>query len=311
MRSSSTLRARLCAGEAHTPRKATARHLLVATTLLACCVGMAVPQAASAQYREREREDGYSARSGPAQTPPQPQPQAPAPAPQQQRTPPPARSAPPVAGGSYTAGTGRPAYTSQNPTPNYGPQPRDAGSWRGQPGAPPVTGAAPTQRPEPRPEGRRGDEASRDDDRRGWDNRRRPDDRRQDDRRPDDRRGWDERNREGRNRENRNWENRNWEGRGHEGRDDARHEWRYRGEARPSYRIAPYRYPNGWAYRSWRIGERMPFLFLSSYYFIDYFAYNLPPPPYGYRWVRYGPDALLVNMYTGEVEDVVYGIFYW
>ena len=55
----------------------------------------------------------------------------------------------------------------------------------------------------------------------------------------------------------------------------------------------------------------MPFLFLTSYYFLDYDAYDLPPPPYGYRWVRYGPDALLVNVYTGEVEDVVYGIFYW
>jgi len=27
--------------------------------------------------------------------------------------------------------------------------------------------------------------------------------------------------------------------------------------------------------------------------------------------VRYGPDALLVNVYSGEVVDVVYGVFYW
>ncbi len=90
-----------------------------------------------------------------------------------------------------------------------------------------------------------------------------------------------------------------------------RHEWRYRGEMHPGYRLSPYRYPSGWGYRSWRVGERLPFLFLTSYYVIDAYAYDLPPAPYGYRWVRYGPDALLVNVYTGEVEDVVYGIFYW
>ncbi len=90
-----------------------------------------------------------------------------------------------------------------------------------------------------------------------------------------------------------------------------RHEWRYRGEVHPGYRVAPYRYPGGWGYRSWRVGERLPFQFLTSYYFLDAYAYDLPPAPYGYRWVRYGSDALLVNVYTGEVEDVVYGIFYW
>ena len=90
-----------------------------------------------------------------------------------------------------------------------------------------------------------------------------------------------------------------------------RHEWRYRGQVHPGFRVAPFRYPGGWGYRSWRIGERLPFLFLTSYYFLDAYAYDLPPAPYGCRWVRYGPDALLVNVYTGEVEDVIYGVFYW
>jgi Ni/Co efflux regulator RcnB len=37
---------------------------------------------------------------------------------------------------------------------------------------------------------------------------------------------------------------------------------------------------------------------------------GLPPPPYGYRWVRYGPDALLVNICDGRILDVIYDAFY-
>jgi Ni/Co efflux regulator RcnB len=32
-------------------------------------------------------------------------------------------------------------------------------------------------------------------------------------------------------------------------------------------------------------------------------------PPKGYRWVRYGPDLLLVNVRTGRISDVIYGAF--
>jgi Ni/Co efflux regulator RcnB len=37
---------------------------------------------------------------------------------------------------------------------------------------------------------------------------------------------------------------------------------------------------------------------------------GLEGPPYGYRWVRYGPDLLLVNTRTGRIEDAIYGAFY-
>ncbi len=105
----------------------------------------------------------------------------------------------------------------------------------------------------------------------------------------------------------------NWDDRGHDRREGNRdgRTWRYHGEDRDSYRVSAFRYPHGWGYRSWRIGERMPFLFLTNAYFLDEYDYGLPPAPYGYRWVRYGSDALLVNIYTGEVDDVIYGIFYW
>ena len=30
----------------------------------------------------------------------------------------------------------------------------------------------------------------------------------------------------------------------------------------------------------------------------------------GYRWVRYGPDLLLVQLGTGYIADTIYGAFY-
>jgi Ni/Co efflux regulator RcnB len=37
---------------------------------------------------------------------------------------------------------------------------------------------------------------------------------------------------------------------------------------------------------------------------------GLSGPPYGYRWVRYGPDLLLVEVATGRIVDVIQGAFY-
>jgi Ni/Co efflux regulator RcnB len=55
----------------------------------------------------------------------------------------------------------------------------------------------------------------------------------------------------------------------------------------------------------------LPGLFLSSaYFFNDYYRMGLEGPPYGYQWVRYGPDLLLVQLGTGQVSDVIYGAFY-
>ena len=72
-----------------------------------------------------------------------------------------------------------------------------------------------------------------------------------------------------------------------------------------------FRYPNGYGYRRWGIGAALPLLFLSSaYYFDDYGSYGVYAPPYGYRWVRYGPDLLLVQLGTGYVADAIYGAFY-
>ncbi|HEY0630256.1 MAG TPA: RcnB family protein [Sphingomicrobium sp.] len=36
----------------------------------------------------------------------------------------------------------------------------------------------------------------------------------------------------------------------------------------------------------------------------------MPPADGPYRWVRYHGDALLVNIYTGQVVDVIYNVFW-
>jgi Ni/Co efflux regulator RcnB len=72
-----------------------------------------------------------------------------------------------------------------------------------------------------------------------------------------------------------------------------------------------YRYPPGYAYRRWSIGAFLPSLFLAStYYYDDWRSLGFGPPPPGRRWVRYGPDLLLVNVRTRRVEDVITGVFY-
>ena len=74
-------------------------------------------------------------------------------------------------------------------------------------------------------------------------------------------------------------------------------------------RARPYHYPRGYHYRHWVVGHVLPALFMSSaYYYNDY--HHVGYPPHGYRWVRYGPDLLLVDIYTHRIAYVVPGVFY-
>lgn len=78
----------------------------------------------------------------------------------------------------------------------------------------------------------------------------------------------------------------------------------------PNYRPAYYHYPHGYHYRRWTVGAVLPvILFGSGYYFHDYLAFGLYPPPPHFRWVRYGPDLVLVDTHNGRVRDVRYGVF--
>jgi Ni/Co efflux regulator RcnB len=98
------------------------------------------------------------------------------------------------------------------------------------------------------------------------------------------------------------------------GRGGAHHDWsRYHRTVTASHRyhFGTYRRPRGWVDRRWAVGAFLPSLFWAQQYWINsYYDFGLPPPPPGARWVRYGSDALLIDDYTGEIIQVVYGIFY-
>ena len=96
-------------------------------------------------------------------------------------------------------------------------------------------------------------------------------------------------------------------------RDGDRRFDRRPGFDRPGFdrpRYPAYAYPRGYGYRRWAPGAFLPGpLFGASFYFNDFGRFGFAPPPYGFRWVRYGPDLLLVNVRTGRVRDVRYGVF--
>lgn len=115
-----------------------------------------------------------------------------------------------------------------------------------------------------------------------------------------DRNRWDSDRSRGR------WNN-NW-------RNDRRYDWRgYRSSNRSHYRLPRYYAPRGWGYgyRRFGIGFTLNSILYSSNYWInDPFYYRLPEVDGPYRWVRYYNDALLVDIYSGEVVDVIYDIFW-
>jgi Ni/Co efflux regulator RcnB len=72
-----------------------------------------------------------------------------------------------------------------------------------------------------------------------------------------------------------------------------------------------YRAPPGYHYRRWSYGEMLPAVYWGrDYWLTDFLAFGLFAPPYGYVWVRYGPDALLIDEYTGAIIQVDYGVFF-
>ncbi|HEU4959614.1 MAG TPA: RcnB family protein [Sphingomonas sp.] len=100
----------------------------------------------------------------------------------------------------------------------------------------------------------------------------------------------------------------------HDWRRDHRYDWRdYRAHNRRAFRLPRYYAPYGWGYGYRRFGIGITLnsvLFGSNYWISDPYMYRLPPAYGPYRWVRYYDDALLVDIRTGEVVDVVYDIFW-
>lgn len=97
-------------------------------------------------------------------------------------------------------------------------------------------------------------------------------------------------------------------------RNDDRYDWNSaRLRDRNAYRLPRYHAPPGagYGYRRFGVGVQLSrSLFQQGYWLDDPYSYRLPPAYGPYRWVRYHGDALLVDLRTGRVIDVVYDIFY-
>ena len=76
------------------------------------------------------------------------------------------------------------------------------------------------------------------------------------------------------------------------------------------YHIGAYRRPHGWVAHRWAYGEILPRAYWAAPYIIsDYWLFALEVPPAGYEWVRDDTDAILVNVSTGQILQVEYGVF--
>ena len=96
-------------------------------------------------------------------------------------------------------------------------------------------------------------------------------------------------------------------------RSDRRYDWQsWRYRNRNIFRVSPYYSPyRNHHYSRFSIGFFLDSLFYNQRYWIsDPWQYRLPPAPYGTQWVRYYDDVLLVDVYTGEVVDVIHN-FFW
>lgn len=77
------------------------------------------------------------------------------------------------------------------------------------------------------------------------------------------------------------------------------------------YNVSAYRGPEGYVYQRWSVGQVLPPAYTTQTYILDQFmGYDLVAPQFGNAWVRYGPDALLVNQKSGEILEVRYAMFY-
>lgn len=77
------------------------------------------------------------------------------------------------------------------------------------------------------------------------------------------------------------------------------------------YRVDQYRWGPGRSYRRYGYGQRLPsYYYGRSFWLTSFVIYGLFAPPSGLIWVRYGPDALLIDQETGEIVQVRYNMFY-
>ncbi|MBU1756195.1 MAG: RcnB family protein [Alphaproteobacteria bacterium] len=102
------------------------------------------------------------------------------------------------------------------------------------------------------------------------------------------------------------WDRQDW-------RRNQRYNWQgWRASNRSLYRPGRYYSPyRNHSYSRLIIGINLGSVFFGSRYQIqDPWRYRLPEVYGPYRWVRYYDDVLLVDIYSGEVVDVIYD-FFW
>ena len=97
-----------------------------------------------------------------------------------------------------------------------------------------------------------------------------------------------------------------------EDRRELKEDWRdYRKSHRQVFQRGTYNAPRGMRYRPVTVGYNFQPAFYSNRYWLnDYGTYRLPNPGYNHRWVRYGNDAVLVDIRTGRALRVING-FFW
>jgi Ni/Co efflux regulator RcnB len=81
--------------------------------------------------------------------------------------------------------------------------------------------------------------------------------------------------------------------------------------AERQYHFGTYNAPQGYAYHRYSYGDRLPQgYYAQNFWITSYLNFGLITPPDGYVWVRYGPDAVLIDEDTGEIVQIVYDQFY-
>ncbi len=81
-------------------------------------------------------------------------------------------------------------------------------------------------------------------------------------------------------------------------------------KAAQTYHVGPYHAGASYRYTRWQYGQMLPSRYRGQQYWLaEYWLFGLDVPPVGDEWIRYGPDAILVDTSTGEVVQVVYGNF--
>ncbi len=106
-----------------------------------------------------------------------------------------------------------------------------------------------------------------------------------------------------------------WSGGSHGGRRfDYRNDnrWRSYTGIRLGFYFFPgrgyYRVPDSYYNHRWSRGDVLPSYFY-SYRIYDWDYYGLPSPPYGCGWFFVGQDAVLIDLRSGEILDIIYDLW--